>query len=175
MSSHTAIFATKLATFIIAACAVGCSTSSVTSSRVQRSSVPIRTIAISPSSSMFGDAVGIELANRGFNVIDSGQAASLLVTSGLDEVRVYRPEDARPLVARGIDAMLSVRSSVGYDGRPQSATIKLVSLRDGKILVGANWQNGWGGMPGSPADRMSRDDLVEAAGNIANTIERALR
>ena len=153
---------------------VGCQSPAI-SSNVQKSSSRITTIAISPSSGMFGDAVGIELANRGITVIDSGQAASMLLTAGMEEFQIYRPDKAKPIVDKGVDAILSVRASVGYDNRPDSATVKLVNLKDGKIVVGANWQNGRGGARGSPADAGARVGIVDAAKMIADTVTEALK
>ena len=136
------------------------------SNSIQKSSSPVKTIAISPSSGMFGDAIGIELANRGFTVIDSGQAASLLVTIGMDKLQVYRPDRAKPIVDKGVDAILIVKTSNGYDNRPDSATVKLVNLKDGQIIVGANWQNGKEG---------GRNGIVNASKTIADSITKALR
>ena len=152
----------------------GCYTSSI-SSKIQKPSSPIKTIAISPSSGMFGDAVGIELSNHGFVVIDGQQSAALLATAGMSEFQVYRPETAKPIIDKGVDAILIVKASGGYDGSPDNATIKLVNLKDGKILVGANWQNGGGGARGSPADAIARTGMARAAANIADTVTDALR
>ena len=75
----------------------------------------------------------------------------------------------------GVDAILVVKATAGYDGSPDNATVKLVSLKDGKLIVGANWQNGHGGMRGSPMDRNSRSGLVEAASQIASVVEQAIK
>lgn len=152
----------------------GCTSASI-SSNIQRSKTPIKTIAISPSSGMFGDAVGIELSNRNFIVYDSGQSATLLVTAGISEIEFYQPSRTKQIQDKGIDAVLVVKATAGYDGSPDNATVKLVSLKDGKLIIGANWQNGHGGMRGSPADRNSRSGLVEAAAQIANAVEQATR
>jgi len=63
-----------------------------------------------------------------------------------------------------------VKSVAGYDGRPQSASVKIVHTKTGQLLAGANWQNGRGGAQGSPADQGARVDLVVAAQQIANAI-----
>lgn len=152
----------------------GCTTSSI-SSNIQRSQTPIKTIAISPSSGMFGDAVGIELSNRNFTVYDSGQSATLLVTAGISELEFYQPSRTKKIQDKGVDAILVVKATAGYDGNPDNATVKLVSLKDGKLIVGANWQNGHGGMRGSPMDRNSRSGLVEAASQIASVVEQAIK
>jgi len=152
----------------------GCTSASI-SSNIQKSKTPIKTIAISPSSGMFGDAVGIELSNRNFVVYDSGQSASLLVTAGISEIEFYQPSRTKSIQEKGVDAVLVVKATAGYDGSPDNATVKLVSLKDGKLIIGANWQNGHGGMRGSPADNNSRSELVEAAAQIANAVEQAIR
>lgn len=152
----------------------GCTSASI-SSNISRSKTPIKTIAISPSSGMFGDAVGIELSNRNFVVYDSGQSATLLVTAGISEIEFYQPSRTKSIQEKGVDAVLVVKATAGYDGSPDNATVKLVSLKDGKLIVGANWQNGHGGMRGSPLDRNSRSELVEAASEIASVIENATK
>lgn len=152
----------------------GCYTSSI-SGNIQKPTTAIRTIAISPSSGMFGDAVGIELANKGFVVIDGQQSAQMLAVSGMSEFQLYLPESARQFANKGVDAILAVRATAGYDGNPDNATIKLVSLKDGKIVVGANWQNGGGGARGSPADAIARTGMASAAAKIAETVAEAIR
>ena len=99
----------------------------------------------------------------------------MLGPAGMEEFQIYRPDKAKSIVDKGVDAILSVRASVGYDNRPDSATVKLVNLKDGKIIVGANWQNGRGGARGSPADAGARVGIVDAAKMIADTVNEALK
>ncbi len=63
-----------------------------------------------------------------------------------------------------------VGAAAGYDGQPQSASVRVNSTRNGKIIAGVSWQNGWGGMAGSIADRTMRQDLTEAAVEITDSL-----
>jgi hypothetical protein len=67
-----------------------------------------------------------------------------------------------------------VRAIAGYDGKPQSASVRLNSTKTGAIVAGVSWQNGWGGQAGSMADRMQRKDLADAADEIARNIAKNL-
>jgi hypothetical protein len=89
---------------------------------------------------------------------------------GLDEAEVMLPRGLEALATEGIDAILVVRSEAGYDRLPQSATARLTSTTDGRLLSGVTWQNGWGGQAGSMADRQMRKDLHEAANEIAQAL-----
>ena len=49
---------------------------------------PVKTIAMAPSGGLFADAIAVELANRGFHIIDTAQTSQLLVRLNLNEVEV---------------------------------------------------------------------------------------
>ena len=68
---------------------------------------------------------------------------------------------------QGIDAFLIVRGGGGYDENPQSASARMNSTHNGQVLAGVTWQNGFGGAAGSPADRVMRKGLTDAASEIA--------
>ena len=70
----------------------------------------------------------------------------------------------------GIAVVFSAKTVGGYDGKPQSASVRLTSTRTGAIVAGLSWQNGWGGEPGSMLDRTKRKDMAEAADEIAKEI-----
>ena len=56
-----------------------------------------------------GDALAIELFNRGFNVVDPNQTASILGNVGLTEFEITTKQAFAALSDRGIDAVLTVR------------------------------------------------------------------
>jgi hypothetical protein len=68
-----------------------------------------------------------------------------------------------------------VRAAGGYDDQPQSATARVNSTHNGRVLAGASWQNGWGGRAGSIADRTMRRGLAQAAREIADALVPRLR
>ncbi len=51
----------------------------------------------------------------------------------------------------------------------------MTATEGGRVLAGVTWQNGWGGMGGSIADRTMRQDLSEAASNIAHALSERVR
>jgi hypothetical protein len=109
----------------------------------------------------------VELANRGFVIVDPGTTNSLIARLGLTEIEVAQPAGLARLKEQGIDAYLTIRSADGYSGAPASASARLTSTYNGQVLGGLTWQNGWGGAEGSPADRVMRSGLSQAAQQIA--------
>lgn len=154
--------------------------SACASSRVSNLSVSaapphrVQAIAIAPGGGLLADAVGVELANRGFTVIDPAVTSNLLVRLGLAEIEVAAPEGLSKLQGEGLDAYLVVRAAAGPDGLPESASARMNSTHTGQVLAGVTWQNGWGGMAGSMADRTMRSNLSEAANEIATALAERL-
>ena len=161
---------------IFAILAWGCGTSKVSTPAIQvHLDHPIHTLALAPTGGLLADAIGVELFNRGFQVLDTTSTANLLIRLNLSEVEILNPVKLSLLKEQGIDAYLSVRSAAGRDGLPQSASARLNSTHTGKIVVGVSWQNGWGGQEGSIADRFMRKDLNEAAEEIAGVLAKRIR
>lgn len=134
----------------------------------------VRSIAIAPGGGLLADAVGVDLSNRGFTVIDPAATSNMMVRLNLNEVEIAQPEGLSKLRGQGVDAFLVVRAAGGYDQQPQSASARMTSTRDGQLLAGVSWQNGFGGQAGSIADRVMRKGLAEAASEIAAALaERA--
>ncbi|CAN7780840.1 hypothetical protein LJR296_007991 [Cupriavidus necator] len=127
-------------------------------------------IALTPGGGLMADAVGVELANRGFTIIDPSSTSNMMIRLNLNEVEVAKPEGLTKLREQGIDALLIVRTVGGYDQQPQSASARMNSTQSGQLLAGVTWQNGYGGMAGSPADRVMRKGLSEAAIEIADAL-----
>lgn len=121
------------------------------------------------------DAIGIELLNHGFDIIDTATVSSFMARFNMNEVELAQPQNIRKLGEQGIDTILLVKSVTGYDNRPESASARLVSTETGRLIVGATWQNGKGGAKGSPADGVMRSNLSSASRNIARGLAGALK
>jgi hypothetical protein len=130
----------------------------------------VKVIAFGPGGGLLADAVGVELSNRGFTVIDSATTSSMMVRMNMNEVEISRPEGLEKLKNQGIDALLIVRASGSYDQTPQSASARMNSTLNGQVIAGVTWQNGFGGGAGSAADRVMRKGLSEAAAEIAGAL-----
>lgn len=135
---------------------------------------PIKTVALAPNSGILADAIGFELIKYGFEVFDTAQVTGLMVRMNLSEIEILEPQNLLKLKSTGIDCMLQVRTVAGYDGGPQSASVKLVSTATGRIAAGATWQNGRAGQQGSMADRDARIDVAAAARQIAKGLADAV-
>ena len=155
----------------------GCASSKVTQSIVvpPNSGPPIKIIAISPGGGVLGEAVGVELFNLGYTIVDPGQTMQIAGRYNLSEIELGQPKSLDVLREEKIDALLVVKGTSGYDGRPQSASARVVSTATGQIVAAVSWQNGWGGQEGSMADRQKRKDVVGAAREIAKGLRPSLR
>jgi len=142
-----------------------CAGSNVTS--VRGLIPPGITIALAPSGGVLADAIGIELFNRGYTVIDINQMSNLMVRYDLTEIEISKPNSLQTLKKAGIAAVLTVKSVAGPDNKPQSASVRLNETENWEIIAGLSWQNGWGGKAGSIADRSMRKDIAGAAREIA--------
>lgn len=168
--------AIRLAAMACALALAACASSRVsTQSSVAPLPHPVRAIAFAPGGGLLADAVGIELANRGFNVVDTAEATNMLVRTGLTETEIAQPAGLAALRERNIDAVLVVKTADAPNGTPQSASARMTSTHTGQMIGGVTWQNGWGGMAGSPADRIMRQDLGDAANEIADELAKRLR
>jgi hypothetical protein len=79
----------RIAIALVLVLAVGCAESKVSQSVGQPYKGPrVKSIAISPGGGVLGDAVGVELFNKGFSVVDSGEAGRLLGRSELSELEI---------------------------------------------------------------------------------------
>lgn len=153
----------------------GCATAVMNVSR--NSNQPpqkINKIALLPSGGALADAIGIELLNGGYQIIDTTAVTGYMARYNLNEIELTMPQNISKLSGDGIDTILVVKTVAGYDGRPESATAKIVATSTGQVIVGVTWQNGKGGAQGSPADGIMRSNLSKAAKSIAGGIEQAL-
>jgi len=134
----------------------------------------VNKIALTPSGGALSDAIGIELLNSGYQIIDSTTITGYMARYNLDEIELTTPQNISKLSNDGIDTVLLVKTVAGYDGRPESATAKLVATSTGQLIAGVTWQNGKGGAIGSGADGMMRSNLSQAAKQIARGLAQAL-
>jgi hypothetical protein len=125
-------------------------------------------VALAPSGGVLADAIGIELFNRGFNVIDASEMSNLMARLNIYEIELSTPKNLSILSEQGIDAVLSVKAATGFDGLPQSASVRATRTSTGEIIAGLSWENGWGGSAGSIADRSMRKDVASAAEEIVD-------
>lgn len=162
---------------IAAACPAllgACASSTVVSLPVQQGSRrQIRRVAIAAQSGAVGDALGLELASRGIDVMDAATTEAALKEVGAGAPTTLGAMAA--LRAQGVDAVVAVTAVLGYDGSAQSATVRVSSTHTGSVVGGVSWQNGWGGMPGSMADRTVRRGLVATARELADALLPQLR
>jgi hypothetical protein len=136
---------------------------------------PLRSIALAPSGGLLADAIGVELANRGYVVIDTQQTSALLIRVNASELELLSPRSLTGFREQGIDAILAVKAAFARDDRPQSASVRLNSTYTSQVLAGVSWQNGWGGRSGSIADRVMRQDTADAAREIVDGLVKGLR
>jgi hypothetical protein len=130
----------------------------------------IKKIALMPSGGILADSIGFELLKYGFDIIDTSSITNLMLRNNLTEIELIEPSNISKLATQGIDSVLLAKTISGYDNRPQSASVKLLSTQSGVIIAGATWQNGRGGAQGSPADQGARVDMVDAARQIADAL-----
>ena len=149
----------------------GCASSKVSSLPVSSTTEQsVKVIAFAPGGGVLADAIGVELSNRGLTVIDSAATSSMMIRLNLNEVEITKPEGLNKLKGQGIDAILVVRSAGGHDDNPQSASARMNSTKNGQVLAGVTWQNGFGGQAGSISDRVMRKGLADAAAEIATAL-----
>lgn len=172
MNSIVKFGATLLALIILS----GCASSKISTIPVSgRLSTSVRVIAFDPGGGLLADAVGVELSNRGFTVLDSATTSKLMTRLNLNEVEIATPVGLEKLKSQGVDAYPTVRAAGGHDQQVQSASARVNSTDTGQVVAGITWQNGWGGEAGSIADRTMRKGLAEAAAEIAEALVKSLR
>lgn len=164
---------TSLVLLAIISGLASCMSAQITSSKSQQD-FNIKSIALMPNGGILADAVGTELLNYGYNVIDATTVSSIMIRNNIEEVEITLPKNLSVFAEMEIDALLVLRAVAGYDDKPQSATFRLLDTKSGAIIAGGTWQNGKGGAVGSPADGMMRSDAVKAAKQIADELGKLL-
>lgn len=130
-------------------------------------------IAIAPHGGALADAIGIELFKRGYLIVDAKQLADLLVREKLNDSDMSEPHNLLMLKKNGIDAVINVNAAVRANGFPKSASVSINDTVSWKKIAGVIWKTGWGGIPGSPADRSMRSDMGEAAKQMVDALLKA--
>jgi hypothetical protein len=142
-----------------------------------------RILAVAPAdellvkdSGKLADAIGVELSRRGYTVVNTKAAAEMLTKHGVSPVDVIAPQGLAAFGKEGVDAVLSVTSSSADIGGPGMRYVKakMTSTRTSTEIGGIDWTNSWGGMPGSPADYMTRKSAAAAAVEIADALAQLL-
>jgi hypothetical protein len=143
-----------------------------------------RTLAIAPADDLFAkgniqlaNTIGEELARRGYSIVDSTATMRILANNRIASVDVLSPQALTVLANQGIDAILSVSTSeAGGIGGPDMRHVKakLTSTHTASQIGEINWNNSWGGMPGSPADYVMRKGSAEAARAVAEAVAKLL-
>ena len=154
---------------------MSCASSKVSQLPVtNEASHPVRAIAMAPEGGLVAEAVGLELSNLGYTIIDSSSTSNLLVRLNMDEIEIATPQGLEKLKNKGIDAHLTVKGAAADDGLLMSASARASSTHTGRIIAGVSWQNGWGGVEGSISDRVMKKGLAEAAHEIAESLAMSL-
>jgi len=144
-----------------------------------------KTIAVSPpqspdslinSGSELADAIGTELAARGFVVLDIAATAARLRKYDIPSGYALTKQGLSTLRKENVDSVLTVSSTATVAGGPSMRHVqaRLTSTATAEEIGGVNWDNSWGGMPGSPADFTMRKDVATAAKEIASELVKLL-
>jgi hypothetical protein len=80
------------------------------------------TIAVAPNGGVLAEAIGIELFNRGYAIVDSSQMLNLMIRLNIEEFEISKPKNLEKLQSQEIDAVLIAKSVAGCDRKPQSAS-----------------------------------------------------
>jgi hypothetical protein len=83
------LYISLLAAALLSSCASSKVSSLPVSSQAKHT---VKVIAFSPGGGLLADAVGVELSNRGFTVIDSATMSSMMIRLDLSEIEITRPE-----------------------------------------------------------------------------------
>ena len=148
----------------------GCGNSNI--SGIQ-SDCNIEKIAIASGSGVLGDAVGVELFNRGFTIIDSQETTAIIGRMGLKEFEVTSASGYEALKEKGIDAVLSVKTVDADDGTPESASVRITDTSTGQVITGLTWQNKK--MGSKLVYILTRKNLSDAAKEIAEKLSKRIK
>ena len=117
-----------------------------------------------------GEEIAMHLNSGSLRVLDADQTNQLARRIGIDEYHINSPEGLEALRNGGVESLLIIKTMIGWDGKPQVVTARLIDTRTADVITGFSWENGWGGDFGSVADRAMRKSIPEAARQISATI-----
>ena len=136
---------------------------------------PVRSIAIDPRCGVMGEEIAMHLNRGNLRVFDSDQTIQIARRVGIDEYHINSPEGLEGLRNKGVDALLIVKTMIGWDGKPQIVTARLINTHTSEVITSLSWENGWGGEFGSVADRTMRKSVPEAARQISVSLLNRIR
>jgi hypothetical protein len=148
---------------------LGCSSSTVSQTRRLEGKEWGNRLMVAPNSNLLGNAVGVELFQRGFDVVSGEQSRALYRKHALN-YGDSSPAMLSKLHGEGVELFLTVQSS-GYDsygGTPENAVVNILSTKTGATVAAVNWESNddlWFG---------GSDGLVEAAKKIADQLTLAI-
>ncbi len=154
----------------------GCSGAQVRASLNPRAIAPDPRLGI-VSDNLLADAIGTELVQYGFTIIERSRLQAVLEELKLSLSGITREEDFRRVGdILNVDGLVFVTatSDQAFPSRVGSATVKIVNVHTGALVGGVNYQNGSAGRPGSPADTTMKESLPETARRIAQEIAKGL-
>ena len=156
---------------VLALSATGCAGARVIETiRTPSSGADVQCVAIDPRGGIMGEEIALRLGNGGLQVFDSDQTMQIARQAGIDAYLINSPDGLEGLRSAGVDALLVVRTMLGWDGKPQIVTARLIDTRTAEVITGFSWENGWGGDVGSVADRTMRKSVPEAADQISMSL-----
>jgi len=119
------------------------------------------------------DALSTELLGYGFIIIERARLAHIMKEHGLSFTGILEKDNAELLgKVLNIDMLIFVTMirATSFSDRIQSATIKVVDIKTGRLTSAVNYENGRGGGAGSPADSMMKETLLGSAQAIAQEL-----
>ncbi len=131
---------------------------------------PVGSVAIDPQGGIMGEEIALHLRNGRLRVFDPDQTIQIARRLGIDDYQINSPEGLEGLRNGGVDALLIVKTMIGWDGKPQIVTARLINTHTSEVITGLSWENGWGGDFGSVADRTMRKGASEAARQISASL-----
>lgn len=132
----------------------------------------------SASDSILADAIGSELLQYGFVVVERSRLSAVLDELKLNMNGVLLPENLKK-VGRilNVDALFFTTAyfDANFGSKIGTASVKLVDVESGELLGGINYQNGSGCAAGSPCDSGMKESMPDTAAKIAKEIAIGLK
>lgn len=142
---------------------------------------PLRAITTTSNRPAFADALAARLGARGYSVLDAGASAAVVSAASGRNVAAgtidpaQDPDALARLRALQVDLVMAVDvrmvvANLGF-GRTRelldAVNVTIYPTSTPGPAGGFHWKNSWGGMPGSPADALSRRSEPQAAEELA--------
>ncbi len=130
----------------------------------------LQSIAIAPPYDSLAAAIGTELSNHQFRLTWQASTNDLLTELNIDPSQVTTPEALNKLQSRGIDALMTVSTTIAWDNKPKNAWVRLFDTRTGNRVINHHWRNGRDGQAVSDIVKVVRLDELEAAREISRSL-----